>query len=474
MSAPLARGLTLPRLAVIFCLIFGFYLFRDAWLPELKQYSRPLAATTSPSVSSPLDTAADGHVPTTNAAEECRNIQGADKVMVVLKTGATELYEKLPTHFVTLFKCTPHFLIFSDLAQNFADTTVFDAIAPVSNHFRENHGDFELYRKLQGYQQSGQDMSLLKGDGGWNLDKWKFLPMMHETFAKSPKHIEWFVYMEADTSVSWTNLLQWLKTMDPNQGYYLGSQNVIGGSHFAHGGSGVVVSRAAAEQLASKRETEGPKQYDNRWEEITSTSCCGDEVVARALVEVGVPLTPAWPLIQGETVSSIDFTWKHWCTPAVTYHHVSPIEIDALWQFQTEWVNQHGWSTPYLHADIFKHFISRHVSVTRKDWNNISKDRKLAKPELATKGDEDFKKLQDYEKAAVESQEACEAACLKKSADDCIQWMYSPGRCHIGKVIRFGKSDEREAEHWTSGWIRERIDKYIEGFQGCPKVRWHG
>ena len=462
-----ARALTPTRLAVIFSLLLAVFFLRDTWLPNgyttphvVAETPRPAQGSTKPSEDIKQ-----------SASDSCLEVPGANNTLVILKTGATELYQKLPTHFVTLFTCVPHFMIFSDLAQNFADYPVHDAIAPISSHFREHHADFELYRKLEKYQREGQDMSQLKGDGGWNLDKWKFMPMLHQAFNAAPDNIEWFVVMEADTSISWTNLLQWLKTMNPKKAYYLGAQNVIGGTTFAHGGSGIIVSRKAADMLVAKRKEIGTVTYDETWEERTSTSCCGDEVIARAFLEVGVELTPSWPLIQGETVSSIDFTDNHWCTPAITWHHVQPIELDALWQFENEWIDDHGWNTPYLYRDIFEHFIARHVTVNRTSWNNLSQDRKLVASNVASSDDEDFNKLENYEKAAVESESVCASACVKR--EGCVQWMYSPGRCYLGDKIRFGKSDEREDDHWTSGWLQDRVQKYKDRFEGC-KIRWHG
>ncbi|KAK3068158.1 hypothetical protein LTR53_014493 [Teratosphaeriaceae sp. CCFEE 6253] len=491
---------TIVRLAVVFFVLLGLFFSRDLWFPDVPAYTgqklapAPEAATTthaaapdsqfeekpappppSPSPSSPAhhDTATAA---TPSTQQACAEVPGADNVLVLLKTGATELYQKLPTHFVTTFTCVPHFMIFSDLAQDFADYPIHSAIAPVSQHFREHHEDFELYRKLQQYQREGQDMSRLKGDGGWNLDKWKFLPMLFQAFESAGDDIHWFFVMEADTSVSWTNLLQWLKTMDHTEPFYLGAQNVIGDTTFAHGGSGVVVSRKTADLMLARRNKLGKVVYDEQWEELTSTSCCGDEVIARAFLEVGVELTPAWPLIQGETVSSIDWTDNHWCTPAVTWHHVTPIEVDALFQFQSEWVADHDWNTPYLFSDVFDHFIARHVAVNRTSWNNLSQDQKFVSAKLAGADDRDYEKLERYEQAATESAEACAQACERKEVFECVQWMFTPGRCHLGKDIRFGRSDEREEgeEHWTSGWSQERLVMWREKFEGCKKVRWHG
>jgi hypothetical protein len=467
------RALTLHRLAIAFLLLLAVFLFRDSWRSADLHHSAAGPATQQDTDRPHVPANDKSHVSETNA-ENCRNALGADNVLVMLKTGATEIYEKLPTHFVTLFKCTPHYMVFSDLSQDYADFPIRDAIAPVSKQFRDHHEDFTLYRKLQQYQREGQDMSRLKGDGGWNLDKWKFLPMLFEAFEDAPPQIEWFLVMEADTSVSWTNLLQWLKTMDSNKPYYLGSQNTIGDTIFAHGGSGIILSRQAAKQLQKIRDAEGREAYNQRWEEETAASCCGDEIVARALLEANVSLTMAWPLIQGETIATVDFTKNHWCTPAITWHHVAPLQIDTLWQFQADWTDDHGWNTPYLYRDIFAHLIERHVSVTRHAWNNMSQDKKLIAPSLATDEDSSFTELADFEQRAVESSSACEEACIRQAHGRCMQWMFMPGRCYLGEVMRFGKTDERDSEVWVSGWIPERVDGYKKRMGDCKEVNWAG
>lgn len=467
------RTLTLHRLTIAFLIILAIYFFQDSWV-SAKSRHNILAATRQPNTDEPqTPTDKESHVADT-LTNSCHDVLGADNVLVMLKTGATEIYEKLPTHFVTLFKCTPHYMVFSDLAQDYADFPIRDAIAPVSKQLREGHEDFRIYKELQKYQREGQEPSKLKGDHGWNLDKWKFLPMLHEAFEAAPPQIEWFVMMEADTSVSWTNLLQWLRTMDSNKPYYLGSQNSIGGTTFAHGGSGIILSRQAAKQMQDKREEEGKEAYNKRWEDETAASCCGDEILARVLLEAGVPMTMAWPLIQGETISTVDFTKNHWCTPPVTWHHVTPLEIDTLWQFGADWIDDHDWNTPYLYRDIFAHFIERHISVTRHAWNNLSQDKKIVAPSLATQDDLKFSELKDFEQRAVESSSACEEACNQQPQGKCVQWMFTPGRCYLGKVIRLGKTDERESERWVSGWNAERVEEYKRRMGDCPKVNWEG
>ena len=488
------RGPTLSRLAVVLFILVGVYILWDNWLPRTSVYDFKTHKLTHivPHVGDERNNGENGgngntlqsnttspnpSDPPASFSEACRTMPGAENIMLLLKTGATELYQKLPTHFLTTFTCVQHFQIYSDLAQQFGDVEVHDAIAPVSWVFRDHHWDFELYRKLQHYHAEGQDLGHLGGDKGWDLDKWKFLPMLHHAFENAGEGIEWFVVIEADTALAWGNLLRWLKTMDPSKPYYLGAQNVIGTTTFAHGGSGFVISRKAADMLEEVRYAKGKQAFDEDWEEALSTACCGDEVIARTLDEAGVRLTPSWPIIQGETVASIDWTERHWCRPAISWHHVTPIEIDALWQFQAKWVDEHGWDEPFLHRDVFEHFIERHTAVNRTAWDNRSGDIHLVSAEHATESNKPWAEMEAYEQAATESQDGCAEACIRKGEGkgDCIQWMFSPGRCYLGRDIRFGRSDERNnvEERWVSGWVGERIEKFKKRFEGCDTI-WRG
>ena len=180
---------TLARLLIATFVLLTLFLLHDIWLPK---GSLPHIRTDS-NASPILQAQSEGHfrgndpfqVRQLGAADVCGEVPGANNVMVLLKTGATELYQKLPIHFVTTFSCVPHFMIFSDLAQDIADYPVYDAIASVSKQFRDDHSDFELYRQLQKYRREGQDPSDLQGASSWTLDKWKFLPMMHHAFTNA-------------------------------------------------------------------------------------------------------------------------------------------------------------------------------------------------------------------------------------------------------------------------------------------------
>ena len=275
------------------------------------------------------------HSTTKSSTFKCQENRLADSILLVLKTGATELYSKLPMHLVTTLRCVPHYLIFSDLDQEVQSLHVEDALAEVSPKWKNEHKDFELYRKQQELLREGMDIGLLKGGKGWDLDKWKFLPMIKKTWEKRPLGIRWFVFVEADTYISWHNLLMWLGQLDADNKLYMGSQVMIGSTEFAHGGSGIVISHGAMTRLY-----EEVRDRKESWEEKMPQNCCGDKVLADALLTRDVKLMRSFPLLQGERAWSVDYSEGHWCKAVVTWHHVKPNEVDDYWRFETEWIRE--------------------------------------------------------------------------------------------------------------------------------------
>lgn len=45
----------------------------------------------------------------------CSRFPNTDDILLVMKTGASEAYDKLPAHLLTSLQCLPDFLLFSDL-----------------------------------------------------------------------------------------------------------------------------------------------------------------------------------------------------------------------------------------------------------------------------------------------------------------------------------------------------------------------
>lgn len=422
---------------------------------------------------------------------DCRKLPGADRVLVILKTGATAAYERLPIHFETTLKCMPKYVLISDLEDTMGDVKLIDVLKLATNDTREKNDDFKIYHQIQGFHESGQDMSALSSDSAWTLDKYKFLPMMHVVAERLDNEIDWVVMMEADTSISWLNLLLWLKTMDAKKAIYTGSPALLGQTVFAHGGSGIVMSRAAVNQLEATRlvnGTKGVKAYDQKWEDKNKHACCGDGVLAMALLEAGVNMTSSWPLIQGESILTLDWQEQKWCAPAITWHHIRAADVNSLWHFEQEWMRIHGTKQPYLYRDVFKKYVQPHLLPNRPEWDNAAAGLKLSRES------EEFPIYDEPDRAATELEGACAMAC-KRRKSDCIQWKWKPGHCVLDKYVRLGQADlpevvkeDSEQENvgdgtvkktvrrtvpWRSGWMLDRVDEFIASQAEC-KIRWSG
>lgn len=50
-----------------------------------------------------------------NTSSPCARFPSTDGVLLVMKTGATEAYDRIPTQLLTTLSCLPDFLLFSDL-----------------------------------------------------------------------------------------------------------------------------------------------------------------------------------------------------------------------------------------------------------------------------------------------------------------------------------------------------------------------
>lgn len=133
----------------------------------------------------------------------CIQLPLANDTLVVLKTGSTELQDKLPIHLNTTLWCYPNYAIYSDAAITFRGNQIFDSLEGVNPDIKAGHEEFALYRRLQEqsgraalqqFELSGPDSKPPVATGklenpGWKLDKWKFLPLMRSTFIKECSRI---------------------------------------------------------------------------------------------------------------------------------------------------------------------------------------------------------------------------------------------------------------------------------------------
>lgn len=236
---------------------------------------------------------------------------------------------------------------------------------------------------------------------------------------------------------------------------------MIGQTEFGHGGSGFLLSAGAVKAMSTTY-----RDNQKHWEGIIAEDCCGDKVIAEVLKAADPPvrLLRSFPLIQGETLSSLDWSETHWCRPAVTWHHVDATGIDKLWQFEHSWRAKYGATKPILFKDYYAAFIQPRLIAangTLADWDNLS-----GEPASASKRDS----------------VACQSHC--EQTESCVQWAWRPDSCKVSSVVHLGwalsnrpalGSAEDRIEKVSgdalkgavSGWILERVEALKEGMGEC-------
>jgi hypothetical protein len=298
-----------------------------------KEDSEPVAVTTtsSESASSSTSTLA-ASAPTAEPPGligGCEGFPDTKDILVVLKTGATEAYDKLPIHFLTTLSCNNDSIVFSDMEMDVAGHRVHDSLDEISEEIMKDNSDFDLYRQLQEYYRLHEDPRPLKvGSNAWNLDKYKFIHMLRKTYNYRPD-VPWYVFIEADTALIWDNLRTLLDKYDPKEPYYIGSPTYLD-IEFAHGGTGYVISGAAMQKAVSDH------MDIDKYDEAVRSICCGDAMIARVLLDEGIKLTKAWPMFNGEKPLTFPFSKSHWCQPIITMHHLTAQEVSQVWNFDQQ------------------------------------------------------------------------------------------------------------------------------------------
>lgn len=253
-------------------------------------------------------------------------------VAIVVKTGATEVFNKIPTQLMTFLSCAlEDVLIFSDMDQSIGSKRIYDSLDEVVPKAQKGNPDFELYKLQKAYRLEGGDIGSLrdKGSDAWKLDKYKNIHTARKAWHLRPEK-SWYFFIDADTYIFWPNFFQWLRRMSPDEKLYVGSRVDVARPPFAHGGSGYLLSREAIKVLVGKDEKEVAERYDVE----AVTGCCGDQELARTLQYKGVNVTNVRPIIQGNEARGMTFGTRAWCQPLVTMHHMSPEDTNDMWQFE--------------------------------------------------------------------------------------------------------------------------------------------
>ena len=389
----------------------------------------------------------------------CSHIPNAPDVLLVVWSPAADLYSHLPFQFLTTLRCVDS-LIFSTVSQTLAGHTIHNALENITEPTRKGESDFEFYEILQAAHRAHIDLSGFKDDEH-NLDRWGLIPSLLAAYRMHPDK-KWFIFMESDTYISIPNLLPWLSRLNSTKSIYAGAQVLIEGDELANSGSGIVLSAPALKTLS---DLDDDNSFNKSWEAIVAENCCGDKVLADLLKEAGISLTRSFPLIQGESLLSLDWSPSHWCKAAVSWHRMTPQMLDTLFTFERNWSDTHSSSSsssnrtshkPILFKDLFNSLLLPliHSSPNITNWDNLASFLEFTE----SSGTGSF---------AYVSFDSCRAACDLRQ--ECVQFAWEPSKCRLGKVVQLGEPVTQDKE-MISGWVQHRVERFGEMQVGdCSK-----
>lgn len=402
----------------------------------------------------------------------CPQSDLADDVLVILRTGATESRERVPIHLRTTLRCVPHFTVFSDFDEIIDGTEVHDVLGGVSVETKSNDDDFKHYHHLKKHGRKGlREQKVItgmsgssKGDytqtdnDGWKLDKWKFLPMIDQALKQKPD-ARWYVFIEADSFFGWHNMLEYLSHFDDSKPYYIGKHLYINDVEFGYGGAGFILSAPAMQKVAEQRSSR-----ISEYEEFTKSHWVGDCALGKVLEDARVPLHRAFPHLQGDSPASVDpaitkIDRDLWCFPTVTYHHVSPAEIEELWAFEQDWYARHD--ILLRHRDVFMEMVRPKIAASVNGWNNLAEEEYNAHDHSTSEN--------NFERNAWKSFEHCRALCDDRTG--CLQFSFDAGSCAISTKFSLGYA--RPGERIRSGWMLDRVDDLFRDLEArCGLRDW--
>lgn len=338
--------------------------------------------------------------------------KGSEKMFLMIKTGATVLWNRLPIHISTTLTRVPYFGLYADFATSVAGYEVVDTLANLTETTKRD-SQFKLYRDLNDMRDRHaiSDPGHAKLTGGWELDKFKNLPMLFHAWNNAPPDLDWFVFMDADTYLMIDNLMDYLSHLNASDPLYIGEIQYLNGVPFAHGGSGVVLSRAAVEQSLGVH-----PHWPNEMEEHARSVCCGDYMVAYMLRKISVDIlgltddkNDDWR--NGENFETHwlrnrrrrereedpdprDFHYhrvghkfqkfphwdlacsrEEWCNKIIGFHHLSAMDVEILWEYEQLLSPEQRQHITY--CDIYRDFVAPYIEYFMPGWNSMARQKEF-------------------------------------------------------------------------------------------------
>lgn len=215
--------------------------------------------------------------PATSISDAARIRALANKTVLTIKTGTSQLWDTVPVHIAVPRPDIPNRIFFSDAEVHFGDVHVIDVLANVSQTIQEDD-KFKAYHDI--HQSLNERIPMEKGFSHWELDKFKTLPLIGAAHRMYP-NADWIVLLDGDTFIFWTSLLRWLSTFDAGEPHMFGRLHTDGQRKWAHGGAGYVLSRGVIEATYAI----DPWNFERGWDTASIELRGGDVIISHVLAK---------------------------------------------------------------------------------------------------------------------------------------------------------------------------------------------
>ncbi|KAJ3013944.1 hypothetical protein HKX48_005432 [Thoreauomyces humboldtii] len=351
-----------------------------------------------------------------------------DMFAVALKTGVDVVHQRAPIQLMSYLKPIRNLIVIGDGEVQVGDKTMINVIG-------DRYGPRDKDPLLEGGQPKAnpdspdaEAVTVDEDSLGWKADGHKNLPGFQALWERYPK-ADWFLMIDDDTYVFFDNLADRLSMYNPDGKHYFGSNTQFvgcdgvqvwgAGPGFAHGGSGIVISRGAMKEMVEGLEGQDGciEKYKTCWAGDVRTSLC--------LRDQGILLHS--PDGFSSSPPNREYGFPHDpCERPLTFHHLLVKQTQDLYDVEKRVTERRGKGSVTF-GDIFW------------DWH--------AETELI----DDFdRKGGDYMAALVSNIEDCRSFCTSRKV--CVAYSYDGSTCMLKDKIPGGKS----IPGTSSGVLRER------------------
>ena len=302
----------------------------------------------------------------------------------------------MPLHLFTTLTSFENFGLYSDYADSIAGYEVIDVLVNSSDYLKTQSEQFKPYLQMRDLRSkhnylAPKDIFVKsrtdKEEDGLVLDKYKYLQILYHAYTNAPAYIDWFVLIDDDITLISQNLVSLLQKFNPRHDDIYAGSAVAGLNHiFAHGGSGIILSRSLMHKAFGQ-----PLSHDlvSNYTAMADNECCGDYMVAVYLHDTvghSMNFQLSGNKFQGEPIYNVAFNDRNWCQEIITLHSQSARDFELIWEYLKIKDND-----IILHRDLYLDFIKPYLpSKPKPKWDNQAKGIEYSW--LIDNGN-DFKKL---------------------------------------------------------------------------------